>query len=203
MSKGEETRTIILEKSAPLFNKRGFSGTSLSDIMEATGLQKGGIYNHFANKDAIALEAFEYSYGIIRERYRQALRDAGRDPVKQLLGLLDVFARNVNDPPIAGGCPVLNTAIDSDDSHPQLRFSARNAVTEWRMTIQKIVNRGHERGVFREEIEGDVLATMIIALLEGAVMMARLYRDEVHMTRAVAHVKAYIEKEVIIQPLDA
>jgi TetR/AcrR family transcriptional repressor of nem operon len=200
VSKGEETRTIIIEKAAPIFNKRGYSGTSLSDIMEATGLQKGGIYNHFANKDAIALEAFDYAYGIARERYRTALREAGRDPVKQLFGMLEVFARNVEDPPIAGGCPVLNTAIDSDDTHPELRLHARNAITEWRMTIQKIIGRGQDRGVFREEVHGDTVATTIIALLEGAVMMSRLYRDRVFMDRAVAHVRQYLEKEVLLPP---
>src|SRR5687768_11870625 len=122
---------MIIEEAAAIFNKQGYSGTSLSDIMAATGLQKGGIYNHFANKDEIALDAFDYAYGIARERYRLALREAGRDPVKQLFAMVEVFARNVEDPPIAGGCPVLNTAIDSDDTHPELRFRARNAVTEW------------------------------------------------------------------------
>lgn len=199
MSKGEETRTIIIEKAAPIFNERGYSGTSLSDIMAATGLQKGGIYNHFANKDAIALEAFDYAYGIARERYRTALRQAGRDPVKQLFSMLDVFARNVDDPPIAGGCPVLNTAVDSDDTHPELRLHARNAITEWRMTIQKIIRRGQDRGLFREEVHGDTVATMIIALLEGAVMISRLYRDRMFMDRAMEHVRDYLEKELLIQ----
>lgn len=198
MSKGEETRLIIIEKAAPIFNKRGYSGTSLSDIMEATGLQKGGIYNHFANKDAIALESFDYAYNIARERYRAALKEAGRDPVKQLFGMLEVFARNVEDPPIAGGCPVLNTAVDSDDTHPELRLHARNAITEWRMTIQKIIRRGQERGVFREDVHGDTIATMMIALLEGAVMMSRLYRDRLFMDRAVEHVRTYLERDVVL-----
>ncbi len=201
MSKGEETRQIILEKAAPIFNKRGYSGTSLSDIMEATGLQKGGIYNHFSNKDAIALESFDYAYNIARERYKLAIREAGRDPVKQLFGMLEVFARNVEDPPIAGGCPVLNTAVDSDDTHPELRLHARNAITEWRTTIQKIIGRGQDRGLFRADVHADTVATMMIALLEGAVMMSRLYRDRLFMDRAVAHVREYLEKEVLMPPV--
>src|SRR5690606_29950643 len=128
--------------------------------------------NHFPNKDAIALDSFDYSYGLVRDRFRLALREAGRNPEKQLLAMLDVFARTVDDPPVAGGCPVLNTAIDSDDTHPELRFRARNAVTEWRMTIQKIVERGQKIGVFRDEAHGDTVATVLISLLEGAVMVA-------------------------------
>ena len=50
-TKGQQTRQAIVEKAAPLFNKKGFEGTSLSDLMQATGLQKGGIYRHFSGKE--------------------------------------------------------------------------------------------------------------------------------------------------------
>ena len=62
MNKGQSTREMIIEKSAELFNTRGYAGCSLSDIMAATGLKKGGIYNHFRNKDEISLEAFKFSF---------------------------------------------------------------------------------------------------------------------------------------------
>jgi AcrR family transcriptional regulator len=53
-NKGERTRSYIIERSAPLFNRQGYAGTSLKDIMEATGLEKGGIYNHFvANEKSL------------------------------------------------------------------------------------------------------------------------------------------------------
>src|SRR5271170_2332921 len=63
VTKGEQTRGDIIRKSAPLFNQRGYEGTSLSDLMEATGLQKGGIYRHFSSKEELATEAFDYSWG--------------------------------------------------------------------------------------------------------------------------------------------
>ena len=59
MSKGEQTRERILARSAQLFNRQGYSGSSLSDIMRETGLEKGGIYNHFSSKEQLALEAFD------------------------------------------------------------------------------------------------------------------------------------------------
>jgi len=45
--KGEETRQEIIRKAAPIFNRKGYSGAALSDLMRATGLEKGGIYRHF------------------------------------------------------------------------------------------------------------------------------------------------------------
>ena len=62
MTKGEQTRREIVQKAAPLFNQKGYEGTSLSDLMKATGLQKGGIYRHFSSKEELATEAFDYSW---------------------------------------------------------------------------------------------------------------------------------------------
>jgi len=73
MSKGTQTRTMILERSAPLFNQQGFFGASLSDIMHATGLEKGGIYNHFASKEQLALEAFDYAFSLHQQRVTNLL----------------------------------------------------------------------------------------------------------------------------------
>src|SRR5208283_5028756 len=62
MTKGEQTRREIVRKAAPLFNQKGFAGTSLADLMDATGLQKGGIYRHFSSKEELAAEAFDYAW---------------------------------------------------------------------------------------------------------------------------------------------
>ena len=74
MAKARQTREKIIQQAAPLFNQRGFAGASLADLMRLTGLTKGGIYNHFDSKDEIALEAFDYLVGIVRQRYRSVLR---------------------------------------------------------------------------------------------------------------------------------
>ena len=62
MTKGEQTRRKIVEAAAPIFNKHGYDGSSLHDLMEATGLKKGGIYRHFASKEELAAEAFDYTW---------------------------------------------------------------------------------------------------------------------------------------------
>ena len=61
MSKAEKTRAFIIEKSAPVFNIKGYAGTSLNDLMLATGLTKGSIYGNFKDKDDVALSVYRYS----------------------------------------------------------------------------------------------------------------------------------------------
>jgi TetR/AcrR family transcriptional repressor of nem operon len=64
MTKAEKTKAFIIERSAPLFNSKGYSGTSMNDLMEITGLTKGSIYGNFENKDEVALAAFRLQFCI-------------------------------------------------------------------------------------------------------------------------------------------
>src|SRR5579859_7841680 len=192
MSKGEETRERILASSAQLFNRQGYFGASLADIMRETGLEKGGIYNHFSSKEQLALESFDYAYGLVQQRVREAL--AGKqNAIERLLAIVSVFQSEVDDPPVAGGCPILNTAIEADDANEVLRDRARAAMDDWRDTIHRIVNRGIERGEVRPTTDADEVASLLIAMLEGALMLSNLYRDSIHMKRAAAHMIRFIE----------
>src|SRR5947209_14444328 len=192
MSKGEQTREMILAQAAQLFNRQGYFGSSLADIMHETGLEKGGIYNHFKSKEQLALEAFDYTLAVLQRAMRQGL--AGKKhAVDRLLVMLSYFQELAEDPPIAGGCPILNTAIESDDAHPVLRERAREAMDGLRATIERIVTRGVERQVLRADVDADDCDTLCIVMLEGALLLSKLYGDTVHMRRAVEHLRRYIE----------
>lgn len=196
MSKGEQTRAMILARVAPLFNQQGYFGASLSDIMTQTGLEKGGIYNHFKSKEQLALEAFDYAFAILDQRIRSKL--AGKKhAIERLYALLSYFEDWIDDPPIAGGCPILNTAIESDDAEPALRERARNAMDELRHTVRHIVAKGMERGEIRSGVDADAWATVMIATLEGAEMMNKLYQDPIHLRRAIDHMHQCIERDLM------
>lgn len=195
MSKGEETKEKILKQAAELFNRQGYAGSSISDIMRVTGLQKGGIYNHFNSKDELACEAFDYAIACISQRYRTALRSK-RHAVERLQAIIGVFHSFVDNPPIEGGCPLLNTAVESDDGHPILRERAQQAMNSWRDLICRIIQTGIKKGEIRPDIEADEVATIVISTLEGAVMMSKLYGDSIHMQRVIKHLTDYIESQL-------
>ncbi len=192
MSKGELTRERILARSARLFNLRGYAGSSLADIMHETGLEKGGIYNHFASKEQLAVEAFDYACGLVQQRVRQVL-SGKRNAIERLLAIITVFQAMIEDPPVVGGCPVLNMAIETDDANEVLRDRARAAMDNWRDTIHRIVSRGIERQEVRAEIDADEAASIMISTLEGAIMLSNLYKDPVHIRRAAKHMTGYVE----------
>lgn len=184
MTKGEITRRTIVAKAAPLFNRLGYAGCSMQDIMAATGLEKGGLYRHFASKEELATEVFRYSV----ERVLGARFDGLpgiEGAVQRLRFFIDRFAEMNST--IPGGCPVMNTAIDADDGNPALRRLAQQAVRAWKESIAQIVKAGIEQGEIRSGTEPRRIANVIIATLEGALMISRLEgnRSAMHDARAV------------------
>ncbi|HJZ48777.1 MAG TPA: TetR/AcrR family transcriptional regulator [Roseiflexaceae bacterium] len=191
MTKGEQTRQRIVARAAPVFNVHGFAGTSMGQLTEAIGLEKGGIYNHFPSKEALALHAFDYAVGLTAARFAKAL-EGKQGAVDRLLTIIGVLEQYVDDPTVPGGCPILNTAIEADDAYPPLRERAKAAMTDWHKLIGSNVKAGVRSGELRLEADPRVVASVLTATMEGALMLSKLYDDPVYMRRAVDHVSSYI-----------
>jgi AcrR family transcriptional regulator len=191
-TKGERTRQRIVELAAPVFNRQGYAGASLRDLIGATGLEKGGIYNHFGSKEQLALEAYDYAMTRVTERLARS-QDGVTDAVERLVSMIEAFAANARRPAIEGGCPMMNTAIEADDTHTELCDRARASMTLWHRLIGRIVKDGKAAGTFAEDLDPYALASTITGALEGALMLARLYGDAAHMDHVAAHLVGYAE----------
>jgi len=193
MTKGEETRRKIVAAAAPIFNQRGYEGSSLADLMAATGLKKGGIYRHFASKEELAAEAFDYTWRAAREARWLDVEEAGTGigPLKQLIA--NFVERK---PAVVGGCPILNTAVDSDDGNPVLRARVQKALRWWIARVQSMVKRAAARGEIRQGVDAKAVATTIVAALEGGLMISRLERNDDALRRVQQHLNQYLEREV-------
>jgi len=172
-SKAERTRKFIIEKTAPLFNEKGFAGTSLSDLTEATGLTKGSIYGNFENKDEVALAAFDYNFARVTEYMKQQILQADHS-IERLLAYPKVYRNFLKIPFLKPGCPILNTSTEADDTHPLLRERAANALAYWKKSLENQVKRGIERKEITEETNPTKAAVIIMSLIEGAVMQAKV-----------------------------
>jgi len=195
--KGDETRQEIIRKAAPIFNRKGYSGAALSDLMRATGLEKGGIYRHFESKQELAVDAFAHAWKISFDA-----RFEGTEVISNTVDRLKQIVRNFRDRRaglVPGGCPLLNTAIDSDDSNPPLRAKARQALSSWLDRLQSIAEEGKRRGEVRSEVDSAKLATLIVSTLEGSLMVSRLQRKEEPLDSACRHLEEYLESRVRVQ----
>ncbi len=187
MTKGERTRQHIIESAAPLFNQRGFTGASMADLMEATGLEKGGIYRHFSSKDELALAAFDHAVELQTARIRQhALRET--TTVGRLGAFCTALASSFNDPVVSGGCPLLNTAVECDDgttsAHAELRTRSRKAMRRLIGYARKVIAAGVENGELVPGVDPSAEAELMVATMEGAVMMSKLFDDPHYVNQA-------------------
>lgn len=191
--KAEKTRQYILEKAAPLFNQKGFDGTSLADLERVTGLTKGALYGNFPDKEALAGEAFLYTTAKVKARIHAVLKPVATYHEK-LLALLDFFACYVLDPPVQGGCPLLNAAVEADDHRITMRPIVAREIMEVVNGIATLLRKGIRAGEFRNDINVRELAYTFFCTIEGAIMLSRVERSRAPMNIIIKHLKTKLDQ---------
>jgi len=194
MRKGEQTRLEIIRKAAPIFNQKGYDGAALSDLMRATGLEKGGIYRHFDSKQELAAEAFDHAWKLAMD-----VRFEGTHEIPNAVDRLKQIVRNFRDRRtgvVPGGCPLLNTAVDCDDGNPKLRAKAQQALSSWLHRLEAIVDEGKRRGEVRSDVDSAELAMLVVSTLEGSTMIRRLQKKDGPLDLACRHLEEHLETTV-------
>jgi TetR/AcrR family transcriptional regulator, transcriptional repressor for nem operon len=172
-SKAERTKQFIIEKTASIFNEKGYAGTSINDLTSATGLTKGSIYGNFENKDEVALAAFEYNFNKVTAYIKEKIL-ATENAVERLLVYPQVYRYYFKIPFLQAGCPILNTATEADDTHPLLKEKAAAALSLWKQSLENQVKRGIARGEIKADTNPTQLAVVLMSMIEGALMQAKL-----------------------------
>ncbi len=190
------TKEYIIQQSAALFNTKGYNGCSLQDIMKATGLKKGGIYNYFKNKDEIAFESFDYSFNLIKQRFKEGLSNC-KSSFDKIIAIIAVFESFHTNPVTLGGCPIFNTAVDSTGIHPSLTEKARTAINHLKRYIEIKIDEGIESGEFSTYIKSEELSTLILTSMEGALIMARVNNDHGPVDTVVKHLKKQMKANTL------
>ncbi|OIV41073.1 TetR/AcrR family transcriptional regulator [Flavobacterium johnsoniae] len=193
MGKAERTKQFIIEKTAPIFNMKGYSGTSMSDITEATGLTKGSIYGNFENKDEVALAAFKFNVKKLQESFSSEI-----EKETTFKGKLLVYPRLYSDyyelRVTKGGCPIINTATEADDTHPVLKKNVERVILAWKEKLVYFIEQGIAAGEFKAKaIDPEKTALTIIAIIEGAVMITKITGDLSNLSTIMLSLNKIIE----------
>lgn len=191
-SKAERTRNFIIEKTAEIFNRKGYAGTSMSDITEATGLTKGSIYGNFENKEEVALAVFEYNRSLVFNTVQAQLDKAGTY-FDKLMVYGHVYKDVITSVGNRGGCPILNTAVEADDTNIPLQLSAAKALLSWKKSLVILIRKGTEAGEFRPGINAEEMAVSMISLIEGGVMFSKVTNDYSNMDHVLAMVRELVK----------
>ena len=195
MSKAEKTKQFIVEKTAVIFNKKGFAGTSLSDITEATGLTKGSIYGNFANKDEVALAVFDYNIARLNKSLDAAISDC-TSSTDALIKMAGFYRTQIKNTITAGGCPMLNTAIEADDTHPALKERAAKSFKDWKIKIEAIIKKGIAKNEIKPTVNHADFAVEFMSIIEGGIMLAKTTGDSGVLNTCIRRVEKIINTEL-------
>ncbi|MBO9636167.1 MAG: TetR/AcrR family transcriptional regulator [Chitinophagaceae bacterium] len=195
MSKGEETRQFIIEKAAPLFNRKGMEATAMSDIMEITRLSKGSLYVHFRDKDELTKAVVEYNLQLLEKKVTTAIQQAPTAKAK-LFAFIDVLA-NATKPPVEGGCPMINFGMEADDTNPLIKQRIHQAIEQSQKTIATIIRAGIKAGEFNPDWNYKEFATIMFATIEGGVFISRIAGNNEKMKIIAGHLKKMIEEQLV------
>jgi len=191
MRNPEATKETILKKSGILFNTQGYKSTSISEITDATGFTKGAIYRHFESKDDLEIETLNYLSSLMFEKLKERIKEKATTGDK-LRSVFHYFESYISNPPLKGGCPLLNAAIEADDSNPALRKAALRILTGLRDSIVAMLTNGIKYKQIKAGIDKEYYATLIIASLEGAIMMSKLSENDDDIKRMIKHLEKQI-----------
>lgn len=191
LTKSEKTKLFIIEKSAELFNQKGYAGTSMSDIMKATGLAKGGIYGNFESKDEIAALAFDFAHEKVLRELSVCIQQ-NKSPLGRLFAIIDFYRDYTVNPTVEGGCPILNLGSEADDCLPFLKKKIKQALQNMLDSLERIFTSGVQKGEFRADIDIKEEAEYVFANIEGAILMAKLMDDPKLLHRALDRLKKHV-----------
>ena len=180
--RSETTRQFIVESTAELFNKKGVSGTSVSDLEKATGMTRGSIYGNFENKDAVALAVFDYNWDLKRKILSDGVSRSKLYKDKLLAHVL-LHHPSAKTPFTAGGCPLQNTTMEADDTNDVLRSKAAAALIAWTKDLTEIIENGIRANEFKTDTDALDTALHIISVIEGAALFARSTKDMKYVNR--------------------
>lgn len=196
MSKAEQTRQFIIEKSAPVFNIKGYENTSLTDIQEATRLTKGAIYGNFSDKNELAVAAYNYNAFLIYERISQCI-DNCSSSAAALIAYGNFYAQKWETVSVFGGCPMLNAAVEADDHLHFLREHVRHSFQKFMDLLHSTIQKGVADKEFKTDINAKEYAALIHSVVEGNILLSKIMNDPRYLKLAARHIKRIVEQELL------
>jgi TetR/AcrR family transcriptional regulator, transcriptional repressor for nem operon len=195
MRKADYTKRYIIEKVAPVFNMNGYAGTSMSQLTDAVGLTKGALYGNFKNKDEIALAALEFNISRISYKIADTVKPI-KNNCDKLVAFAQFYMEAFDSVSQTGGCPILNAAIDSDNSELPLREVVIRSLENWMNSISMIIKKGIKKNEIKEGVNPDAFATYFVSLIEGGIMLSKVTGSRIHLERNVSCLVGRINDEL-------
>lgn len=195
LTKSERTKQFILETAVPLYNEKGISGVNIDDVLEATKLTKGCLYGHFENKEDLSEQVIDLSLKMVSDKIRTAVY-GGKTIKGKVFAFLD-FYKNPIQTYISGGCPIFNTAVESDDNFPFIKEKVAKVFRTGQQELSALLQEGINNGEFSSKLDPVVFAFKLVASVEGGIVMCRVMDTAKPMQGLIKSLKSELEQFIM------
>lgn len=190
-SRGASTRQRILETAAKLVNINGVNGTSVDDVLNASGTGKSQFYHYFANKEALVKELIDFHASAL-----PAAQEAVLASLSSLAGInawLDQIITDYHAGLYANGCPLGNLASELATTSEQLRINLQATFANWESSLSRGLKSLQATGQIRREFDATQMATFCIAAIEGAFLLAKTEKSVAPLKATTEQIKSMLK----------
>jgi TetR/AcrR family transcriptional regulator, transcriptional repressor for nem operon len=191
--RGRASRERIVERAAELFAERGIAATSVDEVLAAAGAGKGQFYHYFRGRDELAAAAVGYRCAQVVAGLTETLGSVSslRDLEQALAGFMTGFEQ-LGMP----GCPIGTLSTEVAGRNEEARVQAAAGFDAWEKLLAGVLERMREGGELRADADPAVLATGLLASIEGGMVLSQARKDMASLRAAVeaglAHVRSYL-----------
>ena len=197
LTKSEKTTKFIIETIAPIFNKKGYTATSMADITNATGLTKGAIYGNFDNKESLAIAAFQKNVNDLLKRIA-IHQEQSKSPLQKLFLITDFYRNYYVFSKELGGCPILNIGVDANNQDTAILEEVRIVINKTQSNIAKLVNWGIEVGEIKNNVDSQKFAKRLYSHIQGAIFMTYTMDDSDYLIQSMNEIDNYIKTNIAV-----
>ncbi len=186
-----KTREQLLASAAGLFHRQGFAATGMAQILEHSGTGSGSLYHFFKNKEDLLQGVLEH----YAQRFEVEIAAPARqhaDPIERLFAILGFYQLMLEQTSCQLGCPIGNLAGELADSHDSVREGLARLFALWRSEIKACLDAAQDRLAHGTDTEA--LAMLVLSVMEGGVMQARVERSLRPFENSVAMLRDYLNR---------
>lgn len=183
----------LLDAACDVMLAKGYAAASVDEICAACGLTKGCFFHHFESKEDLAKAVAERMYGAAKETFRTAPFRGLSDPLDRVFGYVDFLIEMSRSPEAANGCILGTFSQELADTHPGVRSVCANCFKDWAEDLEKDLRAAKAKYAPKATWTAHGLAEHLIAVLEGAIILAKAKQDRKAVEDGLLHFKAYLK----------
>lgn len=173
----KRTREDILESVINTVHRNGLTATGLSKLFDLSGASSGSFYNYFSSKQELGHALIDFEWEKLKTNILEPSHQQSDSPIDQLLWIIDVLEKKQHKEPFCGGCLLGNLIVDLAEQDPSFREHLAQIFSQWEGAIAERLTQAQDQGHLKPSFDPQILASQIMTVLEGAMLMGKLYQD--------------------------